>query len=929
MYQDPIGRLWLGTSEGLSIYDGNEFKNYRTTDGLSRDFITSLAGSRESATAVWIGTLGGGVCKLIENTFSYIDLGPKPAANAVNALLEDSHGVLWVGTGAGLFRVFEGRAELLPLETGQHGVSGIVETHQRGLWIGMTRGISLLRDERPTLTIDLELHHDEHMSALHVDGNEDVWVGTSRGNVVLCNEQGIVRRTSISKSKLTDIISDRDGMLWICSEDGLLVLKKELFGQSNPTRFGVESGFVREYFSSVYLDREDNLWVGGLGLGLYKLRDRALLQFPLVPLKPGHAYNPPVAVDAEGRVWAIDGDGLIELWQRSDARRAYKRHGLKDGRPHSQQRGLDSTLWVGLISGDIVVYRARGNEGNLRLVQRLRLGVELPVERWNFFLLDSRGSLWLSIYPIGVVVLDGREFASRTTLRAPDAVPHQDIRVIHEAGNGDIWIGGLGGGIVVYRRTPEGYLAIRRLVSGNGLDDENVRSILVDREGRCWTGTRWGGITLTVGDRWKTLTSADGLLSNAVVSLAEDSSGSIWVGTPLGLQRVDADSFQLTTTVPGLVGESVYHCGVTGSTVWAYTQKSLALYRLDAARARTVPPLISIREFRVNGTSRPISALPELSHDESNITIEFMGISFKNETAVRYRYRLLGTAEEWSTPTPHRVITYAALSPGTYAFEVQAIGGDRAMSDIPAAISFTILPPVWQRWWFQVSVAVLLASVLWALYRMRVAKLLEVERTRLRIARDLHDEIGSTLSSISFFAQAARSAPAGGKGTNTERLLSLIAESSAKAKSAISDIIWAIDPSNDDWDELLARMRRYASDVCESKGIRYRIDLPPHVSGKTPSMNERRNLWLLFKEMVANAAQHSRCSHLDVEMKLTNGAVILTVKDDGTGFEKNRVAGGTGLKSINDRARALGANVELDTGPGKGTSWRAEWRLWV
>ena len=928
MYQDSLGRLWLGTSEGLSIYDGSEFKNYRTDDGLPREFITSITASRESPTAAWIGTLGGGVCKLVDERFSRLDLGPNPDANAINALCEDRNGILWIGTGAGLFRVENGSATSYPLDARTISVTGIAEAGDGAMWFGLTHSALRYEEDKPTTTINLGLEPDEYMSAMRADGT-DMWFGTSRGRIVRVNGDGVITRTKISDSKIHDIVADSNRKVWACSENGLFALERISFNTRAPVRFGMENGFVREFFLSAFVDREGNLWLGGLGMGLYKLRDRALLRFPFVPLKPGFTYNPPAVADPEGHLWIIDGESIIELSQRSDSMWTRQRQGIKNAKLHSLQCGPENTLWVGLLDGDINVYRIHRKAGSadvLRLVRVLRRGIELPEEQWSFFVIDGRGSLWLGIHPIGVIVLHGQQFQLRTTLNAPDDVPHPDIRAIHEARNGDIWVGGLGGGIVVYRSTPSGYVPVRRLVSGKGLDDEDVRSILVDRKGRCWTGTRWGGVTLTDGDTWRTLTTDDGLLSNAVISLAEDSIGIIWVGTPLGLQGIDAESFRLTITVPGLVGESVHHCGVVGNTVWAYTQKSLAIYKPDASSTSPVPPLISIRELRVNGAERPISHALELAHDENNIAIDFVGVSLKNEKGVRYRYRLLGAEHEWSSSTLYRSVRYAALKPGAYTFEVEAANADGISTVLPATVSFTILLPVWQRWWFQFGILILVAGLAWIIHDVRITKLLEIERTRIRIAHDLHDEIGSTLSSITYFAQAMRSSKRTEDGSNAERLLSLIAESSSKAKGAIGDIIWSIDPSNDNWDDLLARMRRHASDVLESKRIRYSITLPDHLVAQPPAMQLRRNLWLLFKEMVANIAQHSRCSRVEIEMKVAGRDFDLVVKDNGVGFDRQSVAKGTGLKSIQERARVLGAEAQLSTVPGEGTIWHLRWK---
>jgi len=927
IFQDSLGRLWIGTSDGLSIYDGSEFRNYRSDDGLPLDFINCIAACRESPTAAWIGTLGGGICKLVDDRFSYITLGSDRAANNITALLEDRRGSLWVGTVEGLYRIDSSKVTRYPLEGSENGVSGLAETDDGRLWVGLSRAAALLKQNQPPQFFSLGLGDDA--STMSMDERGSVWVGTANGFLVRLDPDGSTQRARISTKGLHDVTTDGNGVAWICAQDGLFTLDGGQLGQTEPVRFGRENGFAGEFFFCASFDREENLWIGGLGMGLYKLRDRALWKFPLLSLSLEQGFNS-VAVDSPTHLWVVDGEGLNELWLQPNSPWGRRRHAVGSGKIRCLEAGGDNTLWVGFLNQEIHLYRIQHGKNKslttLRLLRKLRPGKELPQEPWGFFVVDRMGALWLRIHPVGVIVLDGNNPSKRTTLTPPEGVPHADVRAIHEDRNGDIWIGGLDGGIVVYRRIGTGYTLVRKLASGTGLDDDRIRSIYVDSLGQCWTGTRWGGITVTNGTTWRSLTTSDGILSKAVLAIAQDSRGTIWIGTPLGLQGIDAKSFRLTKTIAGLVGESIGSCGTVGNFVWTFTTKFLAVYDLSKAQTNTSPPLVSIREFRVNGTRRSTLDLLELSHGENNIAIDFAGISLKNEKGVRYQYRLLGAEENLSPPTPYRMVTYAALDAGAYTFEVQAINSDGVQSTSPASVSFTILPPIWERWWFQLGAVIFVVGLLWAVHRYRVSKLLEIERTRIRIARDLHDEIGSTLSSISYFAQAVRSGREGTGTGNPDRLLSLIVESSSKAKSAISDIIWSIDPSNDTWEELLARMRRHASDVLESKGIRYRIDLPEKLAGNSPTMQQRRHLWLLFKEIVANAAQHSGCTTVDIDMKASNGVINLDVNDNGNGFDQETVTRGTGLKSIRDRADDLGATLQLDTGPGKGTRWSVRWR---
>ncbi|HBQ59979.1 MAG TPA: histidine kinase, partial [Balneolaceae bacterium] len=215
------------------------------------------------------------------------------------------------------------------------------------------------------------------------------------------------------------------------------------------------------------------------------------------------------------------------------------------------------------------------------------------------------------------------------------------------------------------------------------------------------------------------------------------------------------------------------------------------------------------------------------------------------------------------------------------------------------------------------------AGILYTAYRIRVNQLLRVERIRNSIASDLHDEVSATLSSISYFAQAIQSDKVTG---DKNRFVRLIADSAGDAKEKITDIVWAINPEHDDWTGFLSKCRRYASDLLESKNISYSLKITEHIPGKL-DMQLRQHLWLIFKEMVTNAARHSEANNLDIIIKVKDGMFSLVVQDDGTGMDVDGVKKGNGLININKRAELIGAEVDLRTSEGFGTRWKLNVRV--
>ncbi|MBO6620971.1 MAG: tetratricopeptide repeat protein [Balneola sp.] len=211
---------------------------------------------------------------------------------------------------------------------------------------------------------------------------------------------------------------------------------------------------------------------------------------------------------------------------------------------------------------------------------------------------------------------------------------------------------------------------------------------------------------------------------------------------------------------------------------------------------------------------------------------------------------------------------------------------------------------------------VLLSSYI--LYRFRVHFLLKEERTRNKIARDLHDDLSATLSSISFFSEAAKREDSNGPN----RFLQRIDESAVEAKEKINDIIWAIDPGNDDWESFLTKCKRFSAEMFESKNIAYKIDID--AKAEIPiNIKARKDLWLIFKEIITNLVRHSESSNAKVVLKSTKESFILTVEEDGIGFDTQKNYKGNGLTNIKKRVSSISesGNLILESEPKEGTRW--------
>lgn len=315
------------------------------------------------------------------------------------------------------------------------------------------------------------------------------------------------------------------------------------------------------------------------------------------------------------------------------------------------------------------------------------------------------------------------------------------------------------------------------------------------------------------------------------------------------------------------------------------------------------------------GFGKPVRNLI-FPYKDNELRFTYAAASYINPERNQYQIKLEGFDQNWSNWTSETQKDYTNIPEGDYTFLVRS----KNVYDVEgstASISFSILPPWYRTWWAYLLYTITIAGILYTAYKIRVNQLLRVERIRNNIASDLHDEVSATLSSISYFAQAIQSDK---MKKDKDRFVKLIANSAGDAKEKITDIVWAINPEHDDWQAFLSKCRRYASDLLESKNMKYSLKIDEHIPGKL-DMQLRQHLWLIFKEMVTNAARHSDAKQLDVIMNYEEGVLKLVVQDDGKGMDIDKVKKGNGLVNIQKRADLIDGDISLKTSEGFGTRW--------
>jgi len=426
------------------------------------------------------------------------------------------------------------------------------------------------------------------------------------------------------------------------------------------------------------------------------------------------------------------------------------------------------------------------------------------------------------------------------------------------------------------------------------------------------------------------LTTADGLSTNVLFCITEDDQGRLYIGTGRGVDRLDL--------VTGNVKHYTAADGLTpGQIPLAFRDRHGALWfggidrvsrLIPAPDAPELPPQTFISGVRVTGIAQPISDLGEtdmrgleFAPHQNHIQIDFVALAFAKGETLQYQYKLEGADADWQALTKHRSVNYANLAAGAYRFLVRAVNAEGVFSQSTARLEFTILAPLWRRWWFLTLAALAIAVAVYADYRYVIARRRVLERVRTRIAADLHDDIGANLTKITILSEVANH-QLGHAQQPAHSALSSIANISRESVAAMRDIVWAINPKRDRLLDLTRRMRGFASDIFTNRHIEFRFRAPDRDHELRLGPEVRRDVFLIFKEAVNNIVRHSGCAHAVIELRVEGHWLELSVSDDGKGIDVTTADEGQGLVSMRRRAEGFGGKLEIDSAQVSGTTVR-------
>jgi signal transduction histidine kinase/ligand-binding sensor domain-containing protein len=873
--------------------------------------------------------------------FTPYRLGEEPRVNYVNTVFEDGAGRVWAGTDSGVAVLEFGASRFHRLslnipELDERGVQAwaFFETADQCLYIATSAG--LVRRASDGSVRFQSLAPTGSSPALFVmlrDRSGRLWIGGEAGVYLLPHENAPIERARLATARMPAavraLVEAPDGAIWAAAGSELIEIREQTV-RTYQRRQGLSEGEL----SSLAHDSASNLWIGTMGEGAMRLAASGFVSYDEQD-GLGSRSAGTILDDSDGSVLVVTANHVLNRFD-GERFRSVTLPVPKPIRADRRQMFRDRTgdWWVIDRSG-IFRFPAPARLDDLaRAAPRAFYDERSGLAKGDVMRAfeDSRGDVWVGYRLPGRQVLTRWDRATNVFHHYSDAdnLPaYAPIRMMTEDRAGNVWFAFWEGGLARF----DGRFT--RLTEANGVSERALGAVHVDRQGRLWfaASDRIGRIDHPEAPVPQVSFALPGPFPCAgPQAIGEDNWGNIYFGGVNGIDWLDpAGMLHHESTAAGLASNEVVdvHLARDGG-LWVTTtggvsrlnphpvadvRPAATLLTAITADGRPVP-LSDVGEFEITGLTLPWRS--------NQLRIEFAAPDFSTRNLVRFRYKLEGADRQWTGPTLDRTVQYANLAAGEYRFVVETIAMDGIRTGAPAQVSFSVLPPFWRRWWFAAAIVLLVSAALAAAHRTRVARLLAVERIQARIAMDLHDELGSSLSRIAVLSEVAKGDVADAR-PDAARRMDEVATTARELLASTNDLVWSIHPPHGDVRSLVARVRAFAGDLCESRGIDWSVEASADLDDFTLTPEQRWHVFMIFKEGIHNLVRHADASRARLAVYRSQGALVLELGDDGRGLARSGAASadaGNGLRSMAERAKALGGHLTVDSTPPHGTCVR-------
>jgi ligand-binding sensor domain-containing protein/two-component sensor histidine kinase len=971
--QDDRGYYWFGTQNGLQRFDGKRFVTYKHDPNDT----TSLPGNRVSCLMqdnkkrLWMsaGASASGypcIFNPLHLNFKKIPVDyPAKEILYIYSLFQDSRGQIWMVTGAdGLFvldtlkNIFRPYTTIWP-EFFSDAFSMFEDKQTGRYWLTTDKGVVLYdpklkkyyhgKNNPEFLQCFADADFCTKTNSLYLDCNSVLWAIKRWKEVTFITyrydtKKNVLIQTNIHRDGFYGYFTDASGTTW--GYGGML---GRYDSKSNsfievPNKKNVINGIGFDNIANMYEDRDKGLWA---------MTDDALYLFnpSLQYFTSQTPYSSALKEGGDGingfletndghiMVTSSGGDGLYfydTAFNKISPLYGFNPKKFKNDKLYAAFCGLQDSkglIWIGCAFGRIIQL----NPATKKVITLKPPELEMSNGLVSSIVEDRYGNIWFATRNnkgqnnILVKWFRNTNSFKKIVLVSTGKFGWGWIFSLLTGYNNDLWIGTMEDGLIRLNVTTEkiteqflhdeknsqsisrNYISnmtflntdSMAIASGSGIDIFNMKKKLFTHIGE-----------------------TDGLSSDGVYSLVNDEKNNLWFTSLDGISKISLSDKRIHkyNARDGVTEENFNNTSVkrfSNNTIVFGSPHGFVHFNPDKIKEKMLPSDVQITGFRIFNRSLSVDSLFEkgnnirLNYSQNYINIQFASTVNNMNDEPYYYYMLEGIDKDWVNGDNMEAV-YTYLPGGKYIFKVKCISPDGVPSKNITLFTINIKPPFYKTWWFYSLCLVLISSGIYFIYRQRINKLLAVEKVRTKVARDLHDDMCSVLSTINILSTMAKTKVAQDP-VKTSEYIGKISDNSQRMMEAMSDIVWSIKPANDSMQKITARMREFASEILESKDVELDFKVDEKVNDVKLNMEARRDFFLIFKEAVNNVAKYSRCSRCSIHISLHQHRLLLDVKDNGVGFDVNKADGGNGLSNMQKRAEALKGRVTIQSKPGEGT----------
>ncbi len=934
--QTRDGYLWIGTREGLARFDGQSFLCLTARDfgtGLVQPSVVCLCETQDGS--LWIGTESVGLFRLYQGRLSRYG-ATALRSNVISGLQETADGSLWIGAG-GLAQLKGGKlAYPFDKEVGR-GIASLFLDDRGVLWVNGGAGVKHLEGQRMVPLLLANGSACGPQRYLACDRSGTVWCGQTVGLAqVKDGKLSTYHKADGAQGIVGALFPDRQGNLWVGAyagvsrfADGEFVAEKD------------ERGEAYRVFC-FYQDREGDIWIGSEE-GLVRLTPQ---QFTTYTKKQGLTADSIASVSAsrDGSVWVSVWGGGLNRYADGAFTVFSKSNGLASDFILATLEARDGSLWAGSDYGAGLNHLKDGRVAHYKLDPA-----------FTALLDDEQGRLWIGSRD-SLTCLEQGKFQRYTTRHG---LSGNQINALCLGQGGVLWVGTQKG----LTRWREG--RFENLAAQEPRLSAIILSLYEDPEHTLWIGTRGAGLLRLRPAGLDAFTSRQGLFSDSIYAVLEDDRSNLWFNSSKGIFRVSKAQFdaqagkRLASVVcssygkmAGIASSGQYRevtqpaaCKALDGRLWFRSTHGVAVVDPNIT-TNLLPPQVAIEQvmadkqvinpFAQDSAGKSASALTHLPAQSlaippgrGEIEIHYTALSFRAPEKNRFKYRLEGVDRDWIEAEGRRVAYYNNLAPRAYQFRVIACNNDGIWNETGATLGLVLQPHLWQTWWFLglcgLSAAGAVGGTARYATRKRLQRRLEhlehrhaLESERARIARDLHDDLGTRLTEILMLNEFSlqRSQEDGPKiRPHLEKAASLVRE----LAGSLDAIVWAANPKNDSLDHFILYLYEYLDGLANLSPMRILRDVPAELPACPLSPAQRHNLFLVLKEALSNGFKHSGATEIWFRLRLEADMLLLTLEDNGKGFVPEATSElGNGLVNMEKRMKLIGGSFSVLSQPGAG-----------